>query len=222
MSQPPPGRGFQPISNEPQPKMNVPAVVSLVLGLASFCLPVITGVLAVMFGAVGVRRSRDANAGGRGPAIAGLVLGLISTVLWLAILVPVSMTWVNSRPQKAMAAEFIADLSHRDINAADKLSAITFGRGHMEDLSDRLNAYGDFREVKFNSYVYSVVNGLEQWTLTGDAYYTKDYAPFTLITIRQQGEWRVYRLILSHKVKAINPLEAPPAAGASSQPSTRP
>jgi hypothetical protein len=184
--------------------MNVPAVVSLVLGFVSFCLPILTGILAVIFGLFGIKRSHDQSVGGRGPAIAGIVLGLISTVLWLAIVVPVAMTWLHSRPQKALARQFITDLSNRDIDAASKLSAVTFGWGHMQDLSDRLNAYGEFKYVNFTGYVYSVVNNNEQWTLTGDAYYAKDFAPFTLITIRQEGQWRVYRLNLSRKVKAVD------------------
>ena len=210
MSQPPPTRGFQSASEQLQPRMNVPAVVSLVLGFVSFCLPILPGLLAVIFGFFGIKRSRDETLGGRGPAIAGIVLGLLSTVLWLAIAVPMTTTWHRSRPQKALARQFIADLSNRDIESASKIAAITFGWNHMQELSDRLNAYGEFRYINFTGWVYSVVNNNEQWTLTGDAYYAKDFAPFTLITIRQEGQWRVYRLNLSRKVKAIEQEEAAP------------
>jgi len=68
VSQPPPVRGFQSMTDLPQPRANGPAVVSLVLGLVSFCIPVVTGLLAMIFGFVGLKRSRDSNVGGRGPA----------------------------------------------------------------------------------------------------------------------------------------------------------
>ena len=209
VSQPPPTRGFQSASEQLQPRMNIPAVVSLVLGFVSFCLPILPGLLAVIFGLFGIKRSRDQSVGGRGPAVAGIVLGSLSIMLWLAIMVPFAMTWLQSRPQKALARQFIADLSHQDIDSASKLVATTFGWNHMHDLSDRLNAYGEFKSVNFTGYFYSVVNNTEQWTLTGNAYYAKDYAPFTLITIRQEGQWRVYRLDLSRKVKAIEQESSP-------------
>jgi len=214
VSQPPPTRGFQSASEQLQPRMNIPAVVSLVLGFVGFCLPMLPGLLAMIFGYFGIKRSRDETVGGRGSAIAGIVLGLLSIVLWLAILVPMTTTWLRSRPQEALARQFIADLSHRDIESASKLAAVTFGWDHMQELSDRLNTYGEFKSVNFRGYVYSVVNNIEQWTLTGDAYYAKDYAPFTLITVRQEGQWRVYRLHLSRKVKAIDGEEPAPSIAA--------
>jgi len=181
--------------------MNVPAVVSLALGLTSFCPLVVTGLLAIIFGFFGLKRSRDPNAGGRGPAIAGIVLGLISSIFWLAIIGTVGMTWINSRPQKELGRQFIVALSKKDIPAAAKISASTLGWDKMGDMSDRLTSLGEFRDVQFNGYTYRMVNGTEQWTLTGDAFYSKDSAPFTLTTLRQEGQWRVYRLQLSRKVK---------------------
>lgn len=201
MSQPPPIRGFQSTSDLPQPTVNVPAVVSLVLGLLGFCIPLVAGLPAVVFGLIGLKRSRNPNAGGRGPAIAGVVLGAVSIVLWLAIAVPVATTWINSRPQKALARQFIEDLSRKDIPAAAAISASTLGWDEMGKLSDRLNSLGEFRDIQFRGHVHSVVNGVEEWTLAGDAYYSKDIAPFTLITVKQNGQWRVYRLQLSNKIK---------------------
>src|SRR5581483_5761280 len=147
--------------------MNVPAVISLVLGLCFF-IPVLSGLLAVIFGIVGLKRSRDDSVGGRGPAAAGTVLGLISTAIWLAIIIPVTSTWINSRPQKELARKFIEDLSRKDIPAAAALSASTLGWDQMGNLSTRLTTFGEYRRVQFDSYVYRVVNGLEQWSLTGN------------------------------------------------------
>jgi len=66
------------------------------------------------------------------------------------------------------------------------------------------------------------VNGVEQWTLTGDAHYSKDFAPFTLTTVRQDGQWRIYRMQLSKKLKAPMPEIAPPASQPESRPATGP
>ena len=83
---------------------NGPAVASLVLGLAGVlvCFPgiaiarpalglvgvvpvVVVGILAVVFGGAGLWRSRAVAGAGRGMAIAGLVLGIVTVLIGLAL-----------------------------------------------------------------------------------------------------------------------------------------
>src|ERR1700728_2634584 len=59
------------------------AITSLVCGLLG-CVPLVTGVVAVITGIVGISATSNPAVKGRGMAIAGLILGLISVGLWLA------------------------------------------------------------------------------------------------------------------------------------------
>jgi hypothetical protein len=62
------------------------AVASLVLGLASFLLLCMTGVPAIIFGILGLSEvgRRPGRVGGRGLAIAGIVMGVIGTLATFA------------------------------------------------------------------------------------------------------------------------------------------
>jgi prepilin-type processing-associated H-X9-DG protein len=66
------------------------AVASLITGIVSFCVPVLGSLAAIITGIVGIVKTSRPRVGGRGMAIAGLVLGLLSMfmVLPVSILVP--------------------------------------------------------------------------------------------------------------------------------------
>lgn len=74
---------------ENQKKGNAFSVVALVMGLIAIIgafIPIITyaawlvGIIAIVFGALGMKRSKETNTG-HGLAVAGLVLGIIGTVI---------------------------------------------------------------------------------------------------------------------------------------------
>ena len=56
-------------------------IASLVLGLAGLIVP-LAGLLGAILGIVGLKQTRQTNAGGRGLAIGGIVSGTITTLLW--------------------------------------------------------------------------------------------------------------------------------------------
>jgi predicted Zn finger-like uncharacterized protein/prepilin-type processing-associated H-X9-DG protein len=67
------------------------AIAALVVGLISFCMPVIGSGLAILFGILGLRKTRDPSVGGKGLAIAGICLGGASLVMMpcmISILLP--------------------------------------------------------------------------------------------------------------------------------------
>jgi prepilin-type processing-associated H-X9-DG protein len=96
MVPPPPPAGVAPIGySGPQygeqatQQGNGLAIASLVIGIIGFCLPI--GFIAIVLGALGMRKTRDPRVGGRGMAIAGLVLGIVGTMfalLQISILLP--------------------------------------------------------------------------------------------------------------------------------------
>ena len=66
----------------PQRQTSGAAVASLICGILG-CVPLLTGLLAIILGIVGLRtNARATRYTGRGMAIAGLILGLISLIAW--------------------------------------------------------------------------------------------------------------------------------------------
>jgi uncharacterized protein DUF4190 len=69
-------------------RTNSLAVASLVCGLAQFIgLSVIAGIPAIVLGTIALKQIGERGEGGRGMAIAGLVLGCVSLVLVIVIVI---------------------------------------------------------------------------------------------------------------------------------------
>jgi prepilin-type processing-associated H-X9-DG protein len=67
------------------------AIASLVCACLGFIIPVIPGILAIIFGIMAIRRTRDPQVGGKGLAIAGLCVGGFSLLMsgcMISILLP--------------------------------------------------------------------------------------------------------------------------------------
>lgn len=65
------------------------AIASLVLGI--LWIGGLGALLAVIFGAIGLKQTRDGQVGGRGMAIAGLILGIIG-IIGLVVMIAVVAT----------------------------------------------------------------------------------------------------------------------------------
>ncbi|GLI27802.1 hypothetical protein ARHIZOSPH14_20440 [Agromyces rhizosphaerae] len=61
-----------------------------VLGVIAALVGFVPGMLAIILGAVGRHRARQLDGAGRGPATAGLVLGIVT----LAVIVLTALAWV--------------------------------------------------------------------------------------------------------------------------------
>lgn len=66
-----------------RPQSNGWAIAALVSGCLIFCIPILAPILAIVFGAIGLSRTRDPRVGGKGFAIAGLTLGCVGIALTL-------------------------------------------------------------------------------------------------------------------------------------------
>lgn len=78
---------YAELINAPQPRTSGLAITSLVLGLLSFLTCCVTGVPAIIFGAIGLGRIGGSGGAlrGKGIAIAGIILGSIGTLLVFAL-----------------------------------------------------------------------------------------------------------------------------------------
>ena len=71
-----------PSQGQPAAPENGLGTAALILGILSlFCIPVIGGVLAIVFGKMGMDKADQGLATNRGAAKAGLILGIIGLIL---------------------------------------------------------------------------------------------------------------------------------------------
>src|ERR1700722_38995 len=112
-----PAGDFQPVQ---PPRTSGAAIASLILGILG-CVPLLTGILAVILGAVGISATKKPNVGGRGLAIAGLVLGLVSIVGWTGFGGLMGWAYIETGPSRIAARTFVTDLSNGDVTSADAL-----------------------------------------------------------------------------------------------------
>ncbi|WP_435922145.1 DUF4190 domain-containing protein [Paenibacillus sp. DYY-L-2] len=82
----PPGPpGFQPPPPPLPPKTNGKSIASLVLGILSLFIPYIgfiMGIIAIVFASLSFKELKKTGEQGKGLSIAGLVCGIIGTVLY--------------------------------------------------------------------------------------------------------------------------------------------
>jgi hypothetical protein len=106
------------------PRTSGAAITSLVCGLL-LCVPALSGLLAIIFGIVGMSATRNPMVRGRGMAIAGLILGILNFLMWAG---GTEVWWKNTAPERAAATQFINDLAAGNATAAaaectDKVTA---------------------------------------------------------------------------------------------------
>jgi hypothetical protein len=106
------GYGAQPV-----PQGNPSAVVSLVCGILG-CIPLITGLLAVIFGIVGLNKARNPYVSGKGMSIAGLILGVISLIGWGAFFALGLSLWGSFGKPTIVATQFALQMSRGDVDGA--------------------------------------------------------------------------------------------------------
>jgi hypothetical protein len=69
-----------PIRTNPEGQGNGFALTSMILGLVGFCVPLVCGLLAMLFGLLGLNRSKVTGTG-KGMAITGLILGFLNGIV---------------------------------------------------------------------------------------------------------------------------------------------
>ena len=186
----PPPVPFYPPPPPPPRRGNGAAIASLIFGILG-CIPEITGLLAILFGIIGLRRARNPYVGGKGLAGAGLALGVLSVVLWSIALGAMGMAGLGSEPARAVARQYFQDLDRQDINAVMNASTSPVTGEDARKLARQLQRLGHFQDARFTGIYFSYHNGVPQYTLSGIARYANAEAPFTIILIRQQDQWKV-------------------------------
>ena len=116
---PPPGYGFPP----PAQKTNTMAILGLVFAF-------VFAPLGIVFSALGLKQTKERNEGGRGLALAGLIVSIIFTifwVIWLIFLFAVGAAAVKT------ASDIDAAASSASQALASESAALNGGQGAADD-----------------------------------------------------------------------------------------
>src|SRR5687767_4979964 len=142
----PPGTPGQPYGAPAPRKSNGPATASLVCGILG-CVPFITSLAAVVLGIVGIRKARDPNVGGKGLAIAGLILGILGLGTWGLFGGGIFALVKGTEAQREVARQFIKDVSAGNIDAALAQTNGNIPREGIEELSAQMKAWGPLNDT---------------------------------------------------------------------------
>lgn len=158
-----------PWTAAPAPRSNGAATASLVLGLLG-CIPFITSALAVILGIVGLRAVSREGAGGRGVAIAGLVLGIVGFAGWsLGAGGSIWFLLEGSSPAKSEAIGFLRDVSSGDLDAAAARCAPNIDRDALERIATATEPWGPFVDMSFSGFKWRMTGATLTWHLVGVA-----------------------------------------------------
>ncbi len=125
-------------SNEP-PRTSGKAIASLILSLCAVLTCGITGLIGLILGILALKDTAKPNVGGRGLAIAGIVMGPVLMVFMLPIIAAIAIPAFMATSAKA-----------NETNAIGTLSAI---RSAQAQYNARNNTYGSFGDLSAAEYL---------------------------------------------------------------------
>jgi hypothetical protein len=206
----------QAYSMPPQRKASAAAVASLIFGILG-CVPLVTGLLAIVCGMIGLRTTRDPLFSGRGMAVAGLVLGLVSFLAWgfvaLTSGTAAYFALTYTREARTAANAVARELAAGDVEAAKARSADRVTREELAAVAAALKPFGALRDTTMPVGSRQNVNGVDEAYVAGFATFDKaGRVPYAVMFRREGGTLKVVGL-------AFTPTDGQPiAAGTKPEP----
>lgn len=170
-------------------RTNGPAIASLVLGVLG-CVPFLPGLLATVLGVIGIRMTRDPLVGGKGLAITGLVLGLVSLAGWGGMSGVFAYGYLQSKPAGAVAKQFLQDVSTGNINAA-MANSTGFTAGQLQTQSQQMMPFGALQSVSVTSFNFTTSGGKTVMHLGGIAVFANGQKTCTFDLVKTGGTYKV-------------------------------
>ena len=141
---------------------------------------------------------RDPQIGGKGMAIAGLILGALSFIgwsIWGTAMIGVVTTLIHaSAPQRAMAKQVLADLGDQDVPAAHSMAAASLSPEEVQGLADKVKPWGALQDATTLTVNISDFNGNKQTTITGVAQFAKGSHAYSITFIKEGDEWKIEKI----------------------------
>lgn len=171
----------QPIAQ----KANGLAIASLVCGVVG-CIPFLTSLIALVLGWVGLRKARNPDVGGKGLALAGMILGLIGLAGWTLFAGVLIGAYISTKPARGVAHQFALDLSNGNVSAAVAASA-GISAEQLTDVADKMKPWGTLTDTSFTGFNTRYNNGISTCELTGTATFTTGGSKSYTITLVKRG-----------------------------------
>lgn len=176
---PPPGQ-MPPNYGAPQPGYGVPAtrtsgaaIASLICGILG-CIPVITSLLAIILGFVGISATGKPGVSGRGLAIGGLILGIVGLLGWG--IGGYGMYWGVGKLQQLAGdgvKQFLQPIIEGDLSKA--MTETSMNQAEVAALREKIAEWGTLSNVKMslNGMNAQNVNGQSHIVMRGTATFSK-------------------------------------------------
>jgi Domain of unknown function (DUF4190) len=161
----PPGMG-QGYSIPGSSRTSGAAITSLVCGILG-CIPLVTGVVAVITGIVGISATSNPAVKGRGMAIAGLILGLISIGLWLAFGGGLAAALHGAKPERDFAKAYITDLSGGNVDKCVANSTSNVTKDQLAADAKQMQAWGPLVDTLIFGFNINNQNGQIAGSVSG-------------------------------------------------------
>jgi hypothetical protein len=189
---PPPPPGYAPAYNPPpggQPQTSGAAIAALVLGLLS-CIPGV-GLLAVIFGFAGVGATKNPRYGGRGFAVTGIVLGILSLLIWGGI--GYGAYWGYGKLKEMAAAfQFSEALSRGSVAEAKTFTTGKMSDAELTKLSETIKSLGKLKELKNPT----LTNENDIVDIKGTGIFANGTKQVHFVMVKTPGGYKVEKLTL--------------------------
>jgi hypothetical protein len=185
---PPPPYGQQGYPGMPGPrKANGAAIASLILGILG-CIPFITGILAVILGVVGIKVGNDPQRGGKGMAVVGLLLGILSLGLWSLFGGSIYYFLQGTSQQRELTRQFVSNLSSGNIDAAEAQTDGSIPREELDSFSQQIKKWG----APKNTTIFGVSAQPGQTQVVGTAMFGNTAKQFQAEVVKQSdGSYKI-------------------------------
>ncbi|MGD0768546.1 MAG: DUF4190 domain-containing protein [Tepidisphaeraceae bacterium] len=162
----PQGFGPQGYSLPPATTTSGAAITSLVCGLL-MCIPGVTGLIAVLTGIIGISATSNPAVKGRGMAIAGLILGLLSLGGWGLFGSGIYAMLRGSGPERAFAKSYIADLAAGNVDQCVQNSTANLPKDTLDAASKRMQSWGTLQDTTIIAFSFNSAGGTYAGSTTG-------------------------------------------------------
>jgi hypothetical protein len=172
---------------------NGPAIAALVMGLL-LCIPFITGLGGIIFGAVGIKRAGNprVGGGGKGMAIAGLVLGIVNLIVWAIFGGAIWAAVAGTSEHRAIAKQFIKDLSDGNVSAAAAVCSSNVPQSSLVKQSQAMKSWGQLQDVTTVGINANANAGQgTQVIVSGAAQFSGGNRSFIIEFIQEGGKWKI-------------------------------
>jgi hypothetical protein len=206
------------VAAQQQRRTSGAAVASLIFGILG-CIPFITGLLAVICGILGIAKTKDPRYSGRGLAIAGLLLGLLSIVLWGVFGSGAYALYAYGKPARNTANQFARDLSAGDVQAAQSRCTPTVTREEIETAIKTMKPWGALKETTLPIFLMNKSTGSAETAEVGPVaiFQNAPNVAYFAHLVKENGQFKVDGFFFQNNqttvVGGTSPQNAPRARG---------